>query len=215
MCPGAQYQGGVDHVGCPADAAQLSGFPCPMVVERFNADLGGSQKPREPDLPASIAPNLAHHPGRHGQRMSMRETSGDEGHEPAVVAFEGDERARGQGETRHLLPPARLSDRETKRPVGGTTFRGIEGTARLGEHVVEEGRKVIELDLLLERRCHIRAHARGTALAHGAPGATRKPSGQADGNLLCDSHTASMTPSRSGRPHWSKASPTTASFPPS
>ena len=84
--------------------------------------------------------------------------------------------------------------RNAKRAIGTPALGRGQGPARFGQHLVEQRRQFVQLDLVFERRRHIGADAGGASAADRAACAFRQPPRQAHGDLFREVHTASMTP---------------------
>lgn len=106
MSPGprAKDDRRIDDVVGPGDSAKLAGSPGAQVVEWLDLNPFGTQEARESRLSPSIAPDLPHDPGWHGQAQVALMGAGDDRNHRADVALECNQRASIEGQPAHAAP---------------------------------------------------------------------------------------------------------------
>ena len=92
--PSEQRDAGVDDVLAAASTAERSRRLRLLEVERLNVDDTGADQACQARLLATVAPHLRDDGGRSEERATVRDGELDERADPAVVAFEGNERPR-------------------------------------------------------------------------------------------------------------------------
>jgi len=74
----AQDGGGVDHIGNPRNAAELTRCACSLIVERFDFDPLRTEQASQASLTTPIAPYPTNDSGRYRQRVADLQGTGKE-----------------------------------------------------------------------------------------------------------------------------------------
>lgn len=84
-CACTQRHGRIDDIGrsSDADARELPGFACSLVVERNGLGVRCAEQSCEPGLSAPVAPHLADRTRRHGQTVPVLNVAQEERDDPA------------------------------------------------------------------------------------------------------------------------------------